>query len=230
MKISIIICVYNEVSTIEKIYSEVLNVKLINNIQKEIIIVDNNSTDGTKEKLKSFRNDNTSIIYQKQNFGKGNSIIEGIKKATGEYVIFQDADLEYSPNNYNKLLEELIINNLDAVFGSRILNNKNYHLYYLNKLAVIIFTKLINLFYNANFTDTATNHKLLKLNILKSLKPKSKSFALDFEIAIKLAKLKYKYKEIPIDFNPRKYNEGKKIRLTDAFKCLFIIFYYIFRK
>ena len=157
MKLSIIICVFNEVSTIRRIYDEILNVALINNIKKEIIIIDNNSTDGTKEILKKIDNSNTQIIFQKKNMGKGNSIIEGIKISTGYYTVFQDADLEYSPNNYNKLLKEIIDHNLDAVFGSRIKSNVNYHVYYLNKLAVLIFTKLINFFYNGNFTDTATN-------------------------------------------------------------------------
>ena len=225
MKLSIIICVFNEVSTIRRIYDEILNVALINNIKKEIIIIDNNSTDGTKEILKKIDNSNTQIIFQKKNMGKGNSIIEGIKISTGYYTVFQDADLEYSPNNYNKLLKEIIDHNLDAVFGSRIKSNVNYHVYYLNKLAVLIFTKLINFFYNGNFTDTATNHKLIKSDILKKLDLESKSFALDFEIAIKLSKLNISYGEVAIDYNPRKYNQGKKINFLDAIKSFYVIFY-----
>ena len=115
--------------------------------------------------------------------------------------------------------------NLDAVFGSRIKNNSDYHVYYLNKLAVLIYTKLINFFYNGQFTDTATNHKLVKLNILKNLKLESKSFALDFEIAIKLSKLKIKYGEVSIDYKPRKYIDGKKINFLDAIKSFYVIFY-----
>ena len=147
MKLTIIVCVFNEVSTIQKIYNEIENIKLINNFAKEIIIIDNNSTDGTKEILKNIKNKNIKIIFQGKNMGKGNSIIEGIKIATGNYIIFQDADLEYSPQNYNLLLKKIIDDNLDAVFGSRIKNNADYHVYYLNKLAVLIFTKLINFFY-----------------------------------------------------------------------------------
>ena len=230
MKLTIIICVFNEISTIEEIYNKVRNVKLIKNFKKEIIIVDNNSKDGTVEKLKKFEKElDTSVIFQSKNYGKGNSIIEGLKHAKGEYVIFQDADLEYDPENYNKLLEKIISNNLDAVFGSRIKSNVNYHVYYLNKLAVVIFTKMINVFYNTNFSDTATNHKLIKTKILKNLKLKSKSFALDFEIAIKLGKIGYKCGEVPIDYCPRKYNQGKKINFIDAFKSLFVIFYFLFR-
>lgn len=223
MKLSIIVCVFNEVSTIQKIYDEIINIKLFNNYKKEIIIIDNNSTDGTKEILKKINNKDTQIIFQKKNLGKGNSIIEGIKLATGNYTIFQDADLEYSPKNYNLLLKKIIENDLDAVFGSRVKSNVNYHVYYLNKLAVLIFTKLINYFYNGEFTDTATNHKLIKTKILKSIKLESKSFALDFEISIKLSKLNIKYDEVAIDYKPRKYNEGKKINMVDALKSFYVI-------
>jgi len=223
LKLSIIVCVFNEVSTIQKIYDEIINIKLFNNYKKEIIIIDNNSTDGTKEILKKINNKDTQIIFQKKNLGKGNSIIEGIKLATGNYTIFQDADLEYSPKNYNLLLKKIIENDLDAVFGSRVKSNVNYHVYYLNKLAVLIFTKLINYFYNGEFTDTATNHKLIKTKILKSIKLESKSFALDFEISIKLSKLNIKYDEVAIDYKPRKYNEGKKINMVDALKSFYVI-------
>ena len=170
------------------------------------------------------------IIFQGKNMGKGNSIIEGIKIATGNYIIFQDADLEYSPQNYNLLLKKIIDDNLDAVFGSRIKNNADYHVYYLNKLAVLIFTKLINFFYNGQFTDTATNHKLIKTKILKNMKLESKSFALDFEISIKLSKLKIKYDEVAIDYKPRKYNEGKKINMMDALKSIYVIIINLIKK
>ena len=223
MKLSIIVCVFNEVSTIQKIYDEIVDVKLINNYEKEIIIIDNNSTDGTKEILKKIKNKNTKIIFQDKNLGKGNSIIEGIKISTGNFTIFQDADLEYSPKNYNLLLNKIVEDNLDAVFGSRVKSNADYHVYYLNKIAVLIFTKLINFFYNGNFTDTATNHKLIKTNILKKMNLESKSFALDFEISIKLSKLNIKYDEVAIDYKPRKYNEGKKINMVDALKSFYVI-------
>ena len=230
MKLSIIVCVFNEVSTIKKVYEEILNVELIHDIEKEIIIIDNNSNDGTKEILRNINNANTKIIFQKKNMGKGNSIIDGVKVSTGDYIIFQDADLEYSPNNYNKLLKKLLDNNLDAVFGSRIKSNPDYHVYYLNKLAVIVFTKLINFFYNGNFTDTATNHKLIKSKILKNFKLESKSFALDFEIAIKLSKLKIMYDEVSIDYKPRKYKDGKKINFLDALKSFYVIFSNLLKK
>ena len=130
MKLSIIVCVFNEIKTIEKVLDQIKNVKLQNNIEKEIIIIDNNSTDGTKAFLEKIQvTNNFKIIFQKKNLGKGNSIITGIKEATGDLIVFQDADLEYNPNNFNKLLNHLVENKLDAVFGSRIKNQEVYFHY-----------------------------------------------------------------------------------------------------
>ena len=133
MKLSVIVCVFNEIKTIEKILNKINSVKLQDNIQKEIIIIDNNSTDGTKEFLKKIPvSNNLKIFFQEKNFGKGNSIITGVKEATGDLIIFQDADLEYNPNNFNKLLNHLLKNKLDAVFGSRIKNQEVYFHYKMN--------------------------------------------------------------------------------------------------
>ena len=193
MKLSVIVCVFNEIKTIEKILNKINSVKLQDNIQKEIIIIDNNSTDGTKEFLKKIPvSNNLKIFFQEKNFGKGNSIITGVKEATGDLIIFQDADLEYNPNNFNKLLNHLLKNKLDAVFGSRIKNQEVYFHYKMNKYAVMFLTKLINLFYGGSFTDVATNHKLIKRDVLNKLNLISKSFALDFEISLKLAKYNFR--------------------------------------
>ena len=134
MKLSIIVCVFNEIKTIEKVLDQIKNVKLQNNIEKEIIIIDNNSTDGTKAFLEKIQvTNNFKIIFQEKNLGKGNSIITGIKEAAGDLIVFQDADLEYNPNNFNKLLNHLVENKLDAVFGSRIKNQEVYFHYKMNK-------------------------------------------------------------------------------------------------
>ena len=231
MKLSVIVCVFNEIKTIEKILHKIDNVKLQNNIQKEIIIIDNNSSDGTKEFLKKIPiSNNLKIFFQKKNLGKGNSIIKGIKESTGDLIVFQDADLEYDPNNFNKLVNHLLKNNLDAVFGSRIKNDEVYFHYKINRLFVIFLTKLINFLYHGSFTDVATNHKLIKKEVLNKLNLVSKGFTLDFEISLKLAKYKFKYDEISIEYYPRTYKEGKKINFLDAIKSLFVIFYYFFRK
>ena len=230
MKLSIIICVYNEIKTIKEILQKVNNVNLSAQFEKEIIIVDNNSQDGTKEFLKNLVNSNQyNIIFQKKNFGKGNSIITGIKEVSGDLVVFQDADLEYDPNNYVKLINHLNKNKLDAVFGSRVLNGKDYFYYKLNKFVVIKLTRLINFLFDGSFTDVATNHKLIKTKVLKKLNLVSKGFNLDFEISLKLAKYKFKCDEIPISYFPRTYKDGKKINFIDAIKSILVIFYFYFK-
>ncbi len=228
MKLSIIVCVYNEIETIENILKKIDEVDLPKNIIKEIIIIDNNSTDGTKEFLKKKIN-KYKIFFQEKNMGKGNSIIKGISEATGDLIIFQDADLEYEPSNYNKLINHLIDNKLDGVFGSRIKNDEDYFYYKINRIAVILLTKLINFLFKGSYTDVATNHKLIKKEILNKLNLKSKGFNLDFEIALKLAKHQYNIQEIPINYFPRTYNQGKKINFFDAVKSFFVIIYFYFR-
>ena len=230
MKLSVIVCVYNEIKTIDEILKKINGVNLPNNIDKEVIIVDNNSFDGTKEFLKKLIDSNNyKIIFQEKNLGKGNSIITGIKEANGDLIVFQDADLEYEPNNYIQLINHLNENNLDAVFGSRIKHKEDYFYYKLNRFAVINLTNLINFLFKGSFTDVATNHKLIKTDVLKKLNLVSKGFNLDFEISLKLAKYRYNYDEIAISYFPRTYREGKKINFMYAIKSLFIIFYFYFK-
>lgn len=229
MKLSIIICVFNEVSTIEKLINKIINVNLPNDFNKEFVIIDNNSNDGTKEILKKYTSKNNfKIIFNNHNYGKGYSISKGIQISSGDLIVFQDADLEYDPNDYLKLIKHLLKNNLDFVYGSRILNNKKYHRYNIHKYVVVFYTALINYLYGAKFTDTATNYKMFNSKIIKNIKLSSNSFAIDFEVTIKLIKKKYKYDEVPISYFPRTYKEGKKINLLDAFKSLLIIIRLIF--
>jgi len=230
-KLSIIVCVFNEIKTIEKILNKIDSVEFQNTIQKEIIIVDNNSSDGSREFLKKISiSNNLKIFFQEKNLGKGNSIIKGIKESTGDLIVFQDADLEYDPNNFVRLVNHLLNNKLDAVFGSRIKNDEVYFYYKINRVFVVFLTKLINLMYRGTFTDVATNHKLIKREVLNKLNLTSKGFTLDFEISLKLAKYKFRYDEISIGYHPRTYKDGKKINFLDAIKSLFVIFYYFFRK
>ncbi len=230
MKLSIIVCVYNEIKTIEKILNKIDKVNLPKNIEKEIIIIDNCSIDGTKEFLKKKINiSNYKIYFQEKNLGKGNSIIKGVSLATGDLSVFQDADLEYEPNNYINLINHLLDKNLDAVFGSRLLNKKDHFTYKLNKFAVIILSKLINFLFKSSYTDVATNHKLIKTEVLKKLNLKSKGFNLDFEIALKIGKYNYTVDEIPIEYYPRTYKDGKKINFLDAIKSFVVICYFYFK-
>lgn len=230
MKLSIIVCVYNEINTIEKILKKIDNVALPSPYTKEIIIIDNNSHDGTKEFLKKLLSINKyKIILQEKNYGKGNSVIRGINEASGNLTVFQDGDLEYEPNNYVRLLNHLNENKLDAVFGSRIKNTEDYFYYKVNRFAVVYLTQIINFLFKGSFTDVATNHKMIKTEILKKLDLKFKGFNSDFEIALKLLKYKYNCGEIAIKYFPRKYEEGKKINLWDGIKSFLVIIYFFFK-
>ena len=231
MKLSVIICVFNEINTIQEIIRRVLNCKLPKNYNKELVIVDNNSNDGTKNILEKYKKDNNiKIIYQNKNMGKGNSLRKGIEYSKGDLIIFQDADLEYNPGEYINLMSFMNSNKLDAVFGSRILKNNSYHVYKLNKIAVVLLTYLINLLFSAKYTDTATNYKLCKRNVLNKLNLQSNYFNIDFEIASKLAKYKYKVGETKISYNPRKYKDGKKIKFIDAIYSILTILNCYFKK
>ena len=128
------------------------------------------------------------------------------------------------------MVNHLLQNKLDAVFGSRIKNDEVYFYYKINRVFVVFLTKLINLLYHGSFTDVATNHKIIKREVLNKLNLNSRGFTLDFEISLKLAKYKFRYDEISIEYHPRTYKEGKKINFLDAIKSLFVIFYYFFRK
>jgi len=227
MKLSIIVCVFNEVKTIKEILLKIDEVNLPFSYSKEVIIVDNNSTDGTKEYLKELKSiKNYKIFLQKKNYGKGNSVIKGIDAATGDLIVFQDADLEYDPQNYIKLINYLKKNQLDAVFGSRIKNTEDFFYYKINRFAVIYLTKLINYLFKGSFSDAATNHKLIKTDTLRKLNIKSKGFESDFEITLKLLKYKYKCDEVPIKYFPRKHEAGKKIKFQDGIKSLILIVYF----
>ena len=226
-KISIIIPCYNEIRTIEKILNEVKNYKIFD---KEIIIVDDGSTDGTREFLDSINQENIKILFNERNYGKGQAIRRGFKVITGDVIIIQDADLEYSPKDYNILLKPFIEADADVVYGSRFLGGSRYSRlhYFSHYVANKLLTFVCNIFTNLNMTDMETGFKVFTKKAINSIVLKENSFGIEPEITIKLAKKKFKFFEVSISYNGRSYKEGKKITLKDAFRALYCIIKYRF--
>ena len=229
-KLSIIIPCFNEKKTIEKILVRVdQSLKNYNILNYEILIVDDSSNDGTIEILKNLtKNDKIKVCFHEINLGKGAAIHTGLKYATGDITIIQDADLEYDPLDYEKLLRPFFEANADIVYGSRFLGGGKYvriHFFW-HYLANKILTFICNLFVNLNLSDMETGYKVFKTSVLKSIKLKEQTFSFEPEVTIKLSKKKFKFFEVPITYNGRSYEEGKKIGLKDAFIALKTIIYY----
>ena len=229
-KLSIIIPCYNEKKSIEEILRRV-NQSLKNyEISKyEILIVDDFSNDGTIGILKNLENrEKIQIHYHDTNLGKGAAIHTALKYITGDITLIQDADLEYDPLDYDKLLVPFFEVNADVVYGSRFLGGGKYvriHFFW-HYLANKILTFICNLFVNLNLSDMETGYKAFKTSALKSIELIEKSFSFEPEVTIKLSKKKYKFFEVPITYNGRSYEEGKKIGLKDAFIALKTIILY----
>ncbi len=223
MKLSVIICVFNERDTILEIIRRVQAVDL-GDWQRELIVVDNCSADGTRELLQTVTAPNVRLILQPRNMGKGTSVRTAIPLCTGDYTITQDADLEYDPAEYPRLLKKALSEGLEVVYGSRVLGGKRYHYYAANYWAVRLLTLITNLLFGVRYTDVATNYKLVRTPILQSLKLTGNGFDLDFELSDKLALATRKIGEVPISFSPRTYAEGKKIRLRDGLRAYWIVF------
>ena len=229
-KLSIIIPCFNEKKTIEKILVRVdQSLKNYNILNYEILIVDDSSNDGTIEILKNLtKNDKIKVYFHEVNLGKGAAIHTGLKYATGDITMIQDADLEYDPLDYEKLLRPFFEANADIVYGSRFLGGGKYvriHFFW-HFLANKILTFICNLFVNLNLSDMETGYKVFKTSALKSIKLKEQTFSFEPEVTIKLSKKKFKFFEVPITYNGRSYEEGKKIGLKDAFIALKTIIYY----
>ena len=229
-KLSIIIPCFNEKKTIEKILARVdQSLKNYNILNYEILIVDDSSNDGTIEILKNLtKNGKIKVCFHEINLGKGAAIHTGLKYATGDITIIQDADLEYDPLDYEKLLRPFFEADADIVYGSRFLGGGKYvriHFFW-HYLANKILTFICNLFVNLNLSDMETGYKVFKTSALKSIKLKEQTFSFEPEVTIKLSKKKFKFFEVPITYNGRSYEEGKKIGLKDAFIALKTIIYY----
>ena len=225
MKLSIIVCVLNEIKTIEKILQKINDVELPNNIQKEIIVIDNNSIDGTKEFLQKIQiSENLKVFFQKKNFGKGNSIIKGIEESSGDLIIFQDADLEYDPKDYNKFIEVITRFEADAIIGSRLIYSEYTRSHnILNKFGNIFITLLFNILYNTTFTDIYSCYLCFKKKLLITDQLTTEGFEQHAEILCKVVKKGNKFYEVPISYNGRTQEEGKKIKFYHIFSIIFRI-------
>ena len=228
MKLSIIIPCFNEESTIKIIVEKVLKFNLY---EKEIIIVDDCSTDSSRqiiEKL-ALENSNIKFFFLEKNLGKGAALSKGFFEASGDIILTQDADLEYDPSDYPKLLKPFIDTDADIVYGSRFLGGDYVRLHFFwHFLANKLLTLITNLVTNLNMSDMETGYKVFKSSVIKSIKIKERSFGVEPEITVKLAKQKLVFYEVPISYKGRSYEEGKKITLKDAFVALFCIFKYRF--
>ena len=227
MILNVIIPVFNEIKTINIVVDNVLKFK---ELETKIIIVDDCSTDGTSEELKKIQEKNKEkilVIYHSDNLGKGSAIKTALKYIVNGIVIIQDADLEYSPDDYPNLIKPIISNNADVVYGSRFLGGGpvRIHLFW-NFVANKLLTLLTNILVNMNFTDMETGYKLFKSEVIKDIDLKEKSFGIEPELTIKLAKKKLIFYEVPISYFGRSYEEGKKIKLRDAFIAFYCIIKY----
>lgn len=225
MKLSIIIPVYNEEKFIQDIIERVKNSNT-GKIKKEIIIVDDCSSDNTRKILKKKINKKVDkIIYHEHNQGKGAALRTGIKEATGDVVIIQDADFEYDPNDYLKVVTPIFENKAEVVYGSRFLNKK-FKGYKKNIIANKFLTFLSNLFSHQKITDMETCYKAFKREIIQSITIEENRFGFEPEITAKIANKKIKIHEVEISYNPRTHEDGKKINYKDGLRAIYCIIKY----
>jgi len=223
MKLSIIMCVYNEKDSILPVLERVHQAPLRPRWEREVIVVDNASTDGTQELLHNICYDDTQVVFQPRNMGKGTSIRTAIPLCMGDYAFIQDADFEYEPNDYPLFLERAEVDRPAAIFGSRTLGGRAIYKYAANYWGVRFLTGITNLLYGGLLTDVATASKMVRTDVLKRLKLVGSSFDLDFELPAKLLRAGYEIVEVPIHYTPRTIEEGKKIRPKDGLDALRVI-------
>ncbi len=226
MKLSVLIPVYNERNTIREIVQRVL----ATDIPYEVIIVDDGSTDGTREVLAELdhSNERIRVFFHEQNQGKGAAVRTALSYATGDVVLIQDADLEYDPRHYPLLLQPIQEGIADVVYGSRFLGGSRRPILFWNMVANKILTLITNILYNNILSDMETGYKVFRREVIQNIPLHAKRFELEPEITAKLLKRKVRIYEVPIAFNPRDYSEGKKIKLRDAFEALWALVKYRF--
>jgi dolichol-phosphate mannosyltransferase len=224
MKLSIITCVYNERKTIAEAIDQAYAVDLGPSWEKEIVIVDNFSTDGTREFLQSIDLPGVRTVFHPRNLGKGASIRTGISEAAGDYFVIFDADLEYEAADIPSMVAAIVPGETVAVFGSRTMGGRRIYKYAKNYWGVRFLTEAANLLYGSRMTDIATGLKLVRLDVVRSMTLDSSGFDLDFELPCKLLKHGHKIAEVPAAYHPRTFAEGKKINaFRDGFRSLWAI-------
>ena len=221
MKLSIIIPVYNEEATLETLLRKVERVP----INKEIIVIDDCSQDNSKEILKMFEHKHKTI-YQEKNQGKGAAIKAGLKQATGDIVVVQDADLEYDPSELTMLIQPILLGETSVVYGSRFLKRGFVPQYYLAYFGNITLSLLTSMLYSQKITDMETCYKMAKIDLVKSLSIKANGFDFEPEITAKLLKAGHSIKEVAISYEGRSYKEGKKINWKDGLKAIYVLIRY----
>jgi glycosyltransferase involved in cell wall biosynthesis len=227
MKLSVVIPVFNEARTIDTLVSRVQAVP----IDKEIVMVDDGSTDGTRELLARIaeRHSNVRVILHERNRGKGAALRTGFAAVTGDVVIVQDADLEYDPGEYPKLLEPIVDGRADVVYGSRFLGGPHRVLLFWHYLGNRFLTFFSNLLANINLTDMETCFKVFRRDVLEGMPLRSNRFGFEPEFTVKVAKRKFRIYEVPISYSGRSYVEGKKITWRDGFEAIYCIIRYRLR-
>jgi glycosyltransferase involved in cell wall biosynthesis len=221
MKLSVIIPAYNEKDTVLELLRRVEAVPL--SLEKEIIVVDDFSTDGTREVLGGLGRPDIRVLFHAKNMGKGSALRTGFSEATGDIVLIQDADLEYDPAEYPGLLAPILDGRADVVYGSRFLGGPHRVLFFWHAVGNRFLTALSNMVTNLNLTDMETCYKVFRGDVLRKLSLKSRRFGFEPEVTIKVAKLKCRIYEVPISYAGRNYSEGKKIGWKDGLAALFHI-------
>jgi glycosyltransferase involved in cell wall biosynthesis len=235
-KLSIVIPAFNEGPTIHKILDKIKEVELLNGLQKEIIIINDCSTDNTSENVKKYmyENANQTILFfdHTQNKGKGAALHTGIQNATGEILVIQDADLEYDPQEYNILLKPILNGFADVVYGSRFMGGNPHRIsFFWHTVGNKFLTFFSNMFTNLNLTDMETCYKMFRLDTIKAVKLKENRFGFEPEVTTKIARIKgIRIYEVGISYYGRTYEEGKKIGWKDGFRALYCIVKYNFFK